>query len=315
MLRPTWKTSLACALVAAFVVGSAPAETAATLRVVRLRNAFISKFKNRATVQNLPFNVDHVKQKVNTIGSGGEDGDAHMSGRPGPEVALPMVAELVNARDGESHAAFLNAKPMNGNAVTISGVWRLWFEHPPSTVLVQGQTVPIPANTNPDHIFEIHPLTEFDGQKMPTAFIPIPGYTAYTASKAFGAYEQIVFRAKKNASFTTISSTQVGFNYTEFDARLAGNPVEINDAVFALADILTAKNGTTVTAEPRRLVFAKETAAAQKFLSMNPKKGTAIRVLGIPRVNLDQLMDHAEDDPGVEVAVRGTYEIIVVGIR
>jgi hypothetical protein len=32
-------------------------------------------------------------------------------------------------------------------------------------------------------------------------------------------------------------------------------------------------------------------------------------------VNLDQLMAEAEGSPGQEVAVRGTYEIIVVGIR
>jgi hypothetical protein len=62
-------------------------------------------------------------------------------------------------------------------------------------------------------------------------------------------------------------------------------------------------------------VFAKGTAAANTFLSMNPKKGTAIRVVGIPRVNLDQLMDEAEGSPGQEVAVHGTYEIIIVGIR
>jgi hypothetical protein len=317
MVRPHPRLMGAAALVAVIALGSTTVETAATQRVVRLRNAFITKFKNRATVDGLPFRVDHVKQKVNTIGSGGEDGDAHMSGRPGPEVALPMVAEIVNARDGESQLAYKKAKPMDGQsqAVTISGVWRLWFEHPPDVVVVQGQTVPMPGDTNPDHIFEIHPLTEFDGQKMPGAFVPVPGYTAYTATKAFGAYEKLVFRVKKNASFTTISSTTVGFNYTEFDATLAGTPIDVNDAIFASVNVLSKKNGAAVTAEPRRLVFTKGTAAADKFLAAHPVKGTAIKVLGIPRVNLDALMDKAEDTPGQEVAVRGAYEIIVVGMR
>jgi len=72
-------------------------------------------------------------------------------------------------------------------------------------VLVQGQTVPVPTDTNPDHIFEVHPLLTFDSATMPTAFVPIPGYTAYTATRAFGTYEQITFRVKKMASFTTIS--------------------------------------------------------------------------------------------------------------
>ena len=311
----------------AVVFAAAQLDAAAAQRVVRLRNAFISKYKNRATIENLDFRVEHVKNKVNTIGSGGEDGDAHMSGRPGPEVALPMVAEIVNAglkgtggADSESHRAFLKAQPMEGTSkkVSITGFWRLWFEHPPSDpteVLVQGHTVPIPDNTNPDHIFEVHPLLAFDDVKMPTAFVPIPGYTAYTATRAFGTYEKITFRARKMASFTTISSTKVGFNYTEFDAELTGTPVDINDAIFALARILDKKNGASVTAAPRRLVFAKGTAAATAFLGLSPKKGTAIRVVGIPRVNLDQLMGEAEGSPGQEVAVRGAYEIIVVGIR
>jgi hypothetical protein len=316
--------SVSVLVAAAVVLGAVQVDTAAALRVVRLRNAFISKYKNRATIENLDFRVEHVKQKVNSIGSGGEDGDAHMSGRPGSEVALPMVAEIVNAglngtggTDSESHLAFLKAKPMEGTStrVTITGFWRLWFEHPPSDVVVQGHTVPIPADTNPDHIFEVHPLLAFDGLQMPTAFVPVPGYTAYTATRAFGAYEAITFRVKKMASFTTISSTTVGFNYTEFDAELAGTPVDVNDAIFALARVLDKKNGTAVTAAPRRLVFAKGTAAANTFLGINPKKGTAIRVLGIPRVNLDQLMDEAQASPGEEVAVRGTYEIIIVGIR
>jgi hypothetical protein len=217
-----------------------------------------------------------------------------MSGRPGSEVALPMVAEIVNAglkgtgaADSESHRAFLKARPMEGTStkVNITGFWRLWFEHPPTDptdVLIQGQTVPIPGDTNPDHIFEVHPLLAFDDVKMPTAFVPIPGYTAYTAKRAFEAYEKLTFRARKLASFTTISSTKVGFNYTEFDAELAGTLVDVNDAIFALARILDKKNGTSVTAAPRRLVFAKGTAAANTFLGLSPKKGTAIRVLAFP---------------------------------
>jgi hypothetical protein len=322
--RKAVAVSVAVAVAVAAMFAAAHLDAAAAQRVVRLRNAFISKYKNRATIENLDFRVEHVKDRVNTIGSGGEDGDAHMSGRPGSEVALPMVAEIVNAglkgtggADSESHLAFLKAKPMEGTStkVKITGFWRLWFEHPPTEVVVQGHTVPIPDDTNPDHIFEVHPLLAFDGVQMPTAFVPIPGYTAYTAKRAFETYEKVTFRVRKMASFTTISSTKVGFNYTEFDAELAGTPVDVNDAIFALARVLDKKNGTAVTAAPRRLVFAKGTAAANAFLGLSPKKGTAIRVVGIPRVNLDQLMDEAEGSPGQEVAVRGTYEIIVVGVR
>ena len=312
----------AAAMSAMIALVPARTETAAQLRVVRLRNSFIEQFKNRATVSGLKFRIGRVKQAVNTIGAGGEDGDLHMSGRPGSEVALPMVAEIVNAglklKGGglsDPQKAVALAKPLKANTeVTMSGVWRLWFEHPPSVTLVQGQTVPLPTTTNPDHIFEIHPVTEFNGQSTVASFVPIPGYTAYAAAKAFGAYEKLQFRVNKGSAFTTVASTKAGYNYTEFDAVLAGNAIDMNDGVFVLANILDKKGGKSVVASPRRLVFAKDTPAARVFVAGNHKKGAAWRLLGIPRVNLDKLMADAEEHRGEDVSVRGTYEMIVVGV-
>ncbi|MBI3783577.1 MAG: hypothetical protein HY270_09260 [Deltaproteobacteria bacterium] len=286
----------------------------AAQRVVRLRNAFISAVKNRAAVED-DFRVDHVKPSINPVGSGGEDGDLHVSGRPGTLIALPMVAEVVNAKL-EKDDVVQSLRDLEGTAqkVRITGVWRLWFEHPPADVLVQGGTVPRPDGTNPDHIFELHPIVTVDGHAADESFVPISGYTAYTAQKAFGAYEKLEFRVKHGASFTTVSSTKVGYNYTEFEAVLAGAPKHTNDATFVLADIVD-EDGTSVVAKPRRLVIADDTKAAQAFHAKQPKKGTTLRVLGIPRVNLDKLMDEAENAAGDTVVVKGAYEIIVVGIE
>ncbi len=290
-------------------------ETAATPRVIRLRNVFISAIKNRATIEHVPFTVDHVKSSINGISSGAEDGDLHVSGRPGPFIALPMVAEVVNARL-EKDDVVKKMRDLEGSSqtVTISGVWRLWFEHPPDTVMIQGGTVPKPGNTNPPHIFELHPITAIDGRDADESFVPIATYTAYTAQRAFGIYENLTFSAKRNSTFTTITSTQIGFNYTEFEAVLAGTPFHLNDATFALADIQTDA-GKSVVVNPIRLVVADTTKAATAFSAKSPKKGTKVRVIGIPRVNLDILMDEAEKSPGVTVTMKGAYEIIVIGIR
>ena len=300
---------------AVIVLTPVAVETAAKQRVIRLRNAFISAIKNRATITDLPFTVDHVKKSINKIASGGDDGDLHVSGRPGPFVAMPMVAEVVNAKLEESDVV-QKLKDLGGTTqqVRISGVWRLWFEHPPKDVLVQGGSVPKPVHTNPDHVFELHPITGIADRDADESFVPIKGYTAYTAKRAFGVYERLQFRVKRGSTFTTISSTQAGFNYTEFDAKLAGAPLHKNDATFVLADILDA-SGTSVVAKPIRLVIADTTKAFQAFSAKTPKKGTQLKVTGIPRVNLDKLMDEAVKSPGETVAVKGAYEIIVVGIR
>jgi len=186
-LRPVAELErmLACtgALVGALLLVMQLPGEAATLRVVRLRNAFIEAVKNRATITNLSFTFDHVKTSINSIASGGDDGDLHMAGRPGPFVGLPMVAEVVNARL-ERDDVVKRAKELGtSQTAKISGFWRLWFEHPPSTVLVQGGTVPKPTTTNPDHIFEIHPITEVDGHEADESFVPIEGYSAYTAKQ------------------------------------------------------------------------------------------------------------------------------------
>jgi hypothetical protein len=106
----------------------------------------------------------------------------------------------------------------------------------------------------------------------------------------------------------------VTFNYTEFDAVLAGAPMSVNDAIFVLADI-RGVSGKSVVSSPRRLVMATGTKAATAFTAKSPKKGAQIRVLGIPRVNLDILSDAAAESPGDTATRKGAYEIIVVGVR
>jgi hypothetical protein len=313
-MRARWCVRLSALGLAVLVLASASLEGAAKQRVVRLRNSFIAHIKNRAQVTNLPFTVDHAKGDINSISEGSADGDMHVAGRPGSFVALPMVAEVVNGRLVKDTVVARLRELAGKPATTISGVWRLWFEHPPDVVLVQGGTVPKPSDTNPDHIFELHPITEVDGRKAASSFQMVPGYTAYTAAKAFGAYEKLEFRATKNSQTTTISSVMAGHNYTEFDAVLSGAPLHVNDATFVLADIQTP-SGKSVVARPIRLVITDGTDVATAFASKKPRKGTKLKALGIPRVNLDILMDQAEDTPGELVKVLGAYEIIIVGIR
>lgn len=312
-MKPNRPWHLALPIAALVLIASITLDGAAKQRTVRLRNSFIAHIKNRAQVTDLPFTVDHVKPSINSISKGAEDGDMHVAGRPGSFVALPMVAEVVNGRIVKT-TVVQRLKDLEGQQTTISGVWRLWFEHPPDEVMVQGGTVPKPTGTNPDHIFELHPITVVDGVKAGNSFTMVPGYTAYTATKAFGVYEKLEFSAKKNTQTTTISSTMAGYNYTQFAAVLAGTPKHANDATFVLVDVQT-DSGTSVVAKPIRLVITDDTDVATAFAALGAKKGTKLTVLGIPRVNLDILMDAAEDTPGEKVVMKGAYEIIVVGIR
>jgi len=315
MTRPRPALIGAAALAAVFALGSTSVETAAVQRVVRLRNAFISKFKNRATIAGLPFRVDHVKQKVNTIGSSGEDGDAHMSGRPGPEVALPMVAEIVNARDGESQLAFQKAKPMDKQArlVTISGVWRLWFEHP-STTQTQGAHNPFsPDNTNPDHSFEIHPVSQIEQDGVQASFVLIKNYTPYTADVAFPYFDKAKLTIKASSSGISLRSKKLKYNYVGFGIELTHKPKKVSDGYIVLAKVLSGDGDEEAANGERRMIFVDGTAAAAKI--QTAAAGDRFDVLGIPRINLNGVLALVAKHGTAQFDAQLPYEMIIVGVK
>src|SRR6266568_2195794 len=171
------------AFLALFLI--APLASAQTLV---LQRSFIEKYKNRATI-DATFIVDHAHPHPNRPE---KDGDLHASGRS-QEIGLPMVSEVMNAADS-MQAGVVNAIHANeGNAAAtpISGAWRIWFEHPSSVPQIQFANVPPAANTNPDHCFEIHPITQYAGNSVLNSLHEISGYTPKDAEKAFGNYEKL----------------------------------------------------------------------------------------------------------------------------
>src|SRR5690349_2971885 len=60
---------------------------------ITLKNSFIEKYKNRATI-DATFKVDKAHKKPNPPT---KDGDMHIAGRS-TEVGLPIVAEIMNAK-------------------------------------------------------------------------------------------------------------------------------------------------------------------------------------------------------------------------
>ena len=194
-------------LCVALVLGHAHADAA----TVVLKKAFMEKYKDRATIDTR-FVVDHAKNSPNTIGRSGDDGDLHVAGRSPKGVGLPMVAEVINARMVPDVVTTLNALEGTDQSVPISGAWRLWFEHPAKTQQVQGKTVPPAKSTNPDHVFEIHPITELDGADVRATFVEIPGYEAYDARTAFGHYEKLKMTVQASGSGVQINANRAVYN-------------------------------------------------------------------------------------------------------
>ena len=284
---------------------------------VALTKSFVQKYKDKATIPTT-FKIDKHHNSPNPIGSGSDDGDIHIAGRDSV-VRLPMVAEIINGAKETTALDFL-LQSTAGEQVPLVGVWRLWFEHPGSEDQVQGGTVGVPKNTNPDHIFEFHPVVKFGDIDVLNSFAPIADadaeFRGYAAEKAFGAYEQRPATITISNTAIMITSNKAGFNYVEFQMRLAGNPKDVGDGYIAIANVYNAKakaNDDPVVEEPRRMVFVKGSKPADAVKDL--KKGGKLHVLGIPRVNLNQVYAIATGlQKGEEYSDALPYEIIVVAV-
>ena len=285
---------------------------------VALTKGFVKKYKDKATIPTT-FRVDKHHNTPNAIGGGSEDGDIHIAGRDSV-VKLPMVAEIINGKLENDTFDFM-MQTSAGQAIPIVGVWRLWFEHPGHHDQFQGQTVPVPTNTNPDHIFEFHPVAKFGEFDCLDSFLPIADesneFRGYSAEKAFGAYEKRPGTITESNTAIMITSNKAAYNYAEFEMRLMGKPKDVGDGYIVLANVHSAgapANAEPLTEEPRRMIFVKGSAPAAKVATM--KKGDKLHVLGIPRINLNEVYAIANGIQGHEEYSEGglPYEMIIVAL-
>jgi hypothetical protein len=276
---------------------------------------FVNRCKNRATI-SIQFELDAHLTSPHAIGRSGDDGDIHMAGRA-PEVQLPMVVEIMNAGLGpESSSVDLMNNTASGQTIPVTGVWRIWFEHPSPGDQTQGDSVDVPANSNPNHVFELHPVTNFGGQDIgDSSLIPItdPGdghaYNAYPASVAFAAYQKLQATVSVSDTAISITATKAGYNYSEFVLEPSGPPQHGDDGIFVLANVYDASDlEAPVTSAPVRMVFVENTEPTKQLLNLS--QGQRLHVLGVPRVDLAEIASVSGDS----VILSLPYEMIVVAV-
>jgi hypothetical protein len=285
---------------------------------IQLKRAWIEKYKDRATI-DVTFTVDHAHKSPNKPE---KDADMHVAGRAPKEVGLPMVAEMMNAFYATAGAekdaiAAIHAREQDGQTAGISGAWRLWFEHPAASQ-TQFATVPKAGNTNPDHSFEIHPITKFDGHDVGSTFRMIENFQGYSAEEAFSSYEKLTIAINSTASGVTLEAKKTGHNYTHFRMHLLAKPKKLQDAGYAvLADVTDEKEAEDdePIAAKVRMIFVPGTPPWEKIHKdlQNIDDGTEFDALGIPRLNLNAIWTAIKASP--KMSGKLPYEIIVVGLK
>lgn len=297
--------------------------------ILELDNEFIHKYANRATISS-EFTITGISAP-HAIDSDGKDGEVHIGGWC-HEAGLAGVSEIMNvANEGKGpRKEVLQAFNGGQTKLTFTGAWRLWGEHGGATPQLQARgtepSLPLPGEfpSNPDHIFEIHPVATIQiGNNLVDATLAvgdIPGFQAYDAQMAFlQGYETLGCTIIPKGNRTRLLFPPFGFNFTEFIIRLGEDPVALDDGHGVICSVFDTEGELVLRS--RRMVFVKGTLADEHLHGL--KKGDRMRVLGIPRISLKLVqwrLDHQNDkddagQPKWDVSPlrwRLPYEMIVV---
>jgi len=280
---------------------------------VRLKKAWATKFADRTSIQ-AKMVIHHAHKSPNPIKSGGDDGDMHFSGESA-DVGLPFVAEIVNAALPGEQSAVSDVKASEGSTsnVIVTGAWRLWFEHP-STTQTQGAHNPFsPDNTNPDHSFEIHPVSQIEQDGVQASFVLIKNYTPYTADVAFPYFDKAKLTIKASSSGISLRSKKLKYNYVGFGIELTHKPKKVSDGYIVLAKVLSGDGNEEAANGERRMIFVDGTAAAAKI--QTAAAGDRFDVLGIPRINLNGVLALVAKHGTAQFDAQLPYEMIIVGVK
>ena len=298
-----WGRSIAAMLVLAVLGAGACAQTQITLK-----NAFIEKYKHRATIDTT-FTVDAALKQPHKPKT---DGDLHIAGRA-PEIGLATVAEIMNATSEMAAVDQIHRLQGTSTTLNITGAWRLWCEHGGESEHKQGAPLQPATDSNPDHVFEIHPVTRIGINSLLNDLRTIEGYEPKAADQAFPFYEHVRCRLLIHDDSTTIDTEMAGFNYVEFQLQLLSDQqFPVPDGTMAFASVLNSDGEMVI--RKRRMVFVKGSAPDQKLKTL--KKGDIMHVLGIPRISLALVswrLQNARKKPEI-LTWNLPYEIIVVAV-
>ena len=286
---------------------------------------FVKTYKDKATITTR-FHVDAVPKKASphSVGEGSDDGDIHVAGRD-TVVRLPLVAEILNARMEPEVLAFLRQMLNDGTLgqqIDMTGIWRIWFEHLSSSPQIQRAAFPTPTSSNIAHAFELHPVTVFGDIECRDSFLPIVNknttpakvFKAYEAKKAFKHYEELTANIRATATRVTLTAGLGQLNYAEFVMELAGKPRGVGDGYIVPAKVYEVGNfEQPIVKRNRRMIFVKDSPPADKVRDL--VKGDTLRVIGIPRVNLNKVLSIA-DNLAANEQYDGPlpYEMIIVAV-
>ncbi len=274
---------------------------------VEIDKSFIERYSNRVTIDTT-FRVDQAWQHPNPPFM---DGDFHFAGRT-PQVGLPTVGEIVNAASEKEAVDLVRSAGRTGSRLQISGVWRLWPEHSGSAEEEQGEKLRRLGSANPDHVFEVHPVTRVDGVGLLESFHPVKGFSPGDADTVFGIYEKVPCALRVKYRTVSLVTRKGLYNDVEFIMEIADDrQTVVRDGRFVTAEVRDLKG--KLLAKKIRMVFMKDTPPERAVRDL--RRGDRLHVYGIPRVDFSEISRRVaqyREHPGL-LNRNLPYEIVIIG--
>lgn len=298
-------TRVSLVVTACVLALSAPMPADASL-TIRLSDAFINKYANRATIAT-QVTVDAAAPRPH---SGSQDGDIHAAGTS-DDIGLATVVEIMNASDPGESDATRDLESATGKSVALEGYWRLWPEHGgQDNDFTQFGSVPPITDTNPPHVFEIHPILSIDGIALGDSQHKINRYSPKDATTAFTAYEQESCQIADDGKTTTIATNMIGYNYVRFEI----SPLErtdahkLDDAGYSFFAKVFDPETQEMLVSKVRMIYADDTMISDRIKSL--AAGDTLTVWGIPRIDLSLVRYRAGNSAAASRSL--PYEMVIV---
>ncbi len=271
---------------------------------LHLRESLLQAQGNRVTV-TVTAVVDHIGRRAHSLD---EDCDLHVPLRS-QDIRVPFIGELKNAcsiKPAGTPLAFWSRQiyqETHGQAVPVTGVFRIWLEHPPPGNAVQTEAEPVPwyENSNPDHQVELHPLLQvgsldFSGHVkwIEEGNDRFEGYGPGRLPTLLRKTLTIQRMQVEGESYIGIRGTKTPFNHWDLRGIVTQPPQPLADGLVLRLDILEGNHivpgALTVPA-----VAAAGTAAHNKAQNLNA--GDVIQFQALVRIHLPTILDQLGDQP------------------
>ncbi len=265
---------------------------------LQLRQALLEAQRDRVTA-TITAVVDHLGDRAHPLS---EDCDLHVPLRS-REIRVPFIAELKNAcsekPDGTSPAYWSDRiyEETHGLAVSVTGVFRIWLEHPPPGDVVQteAERVPLYTNSNPDHQVELHPLIrvgslDFSGhiKRIQEGSEEYRGYGPAELGMVLNKKLTIQRIMAQGESYVRLKGTKTGYNHWNLRARVVETPEALVDGTRVRLDV---RDGNQVIPGAVGLpaVTVAGTAANTKVQSLAP--GNIVQFQALVRIHVPTILD------------------------